>query len=358
MRNSPTWQKLKDNPQLFDRYFVKEYVIKAARKFFEEQNYHELESPILTDALPQERYLDVLTTQISQKNSRSKTAYLLPSTETFNKKMLAAGLGAHFVITKVFRGLEEISSSHSPEFTMLEWYHLQANYFDLMKDAEAMIIKIKRFLEKKLKQKKSNFFMYQGQKIDFNLPWPRISITAALKKYARLELAEIQSLKEIKNAAKAKRYQIAKEDDWQSIFELIFANEVEPNLPQDQPYFLYDYPRIMCPLTKVKDSNPLVCEKTELYIAGMEIANGYTELRDAEEQEKRFLEEQKARKKLGKQPIKFDSDLVAALKLGLPEVAGMGMGLDRLAMIFAGAKNISEINYFPSSEMFAGEDNQ
>lgn len=342
-----TWQLLKENPALFERYFVKEYVIKAVRKFFEARNYHELESPILTDALPQERYLNILKTEIGLQGSESKTAYLIPSTETFNKKILAAGLGNHFVITKVFRGLEQVSPNHSPEFTMLEWYHLNSTYADLQTDTEELLLAIKKYLDEKAGREFSTKISYQGTEIDLAAGWPRISVREALAKFSKLKLEDIVELADFKKAVAAKGYNTYDGDDWQTLFELIFANEIEPNLPQNQPVFVYDFPRIMCPLTKVKADDELVCEKTELYILGKEIANGYTELQDWQEQEKRFKEEQKAREQMGMPAIKFDSDLIEALKSGLPEVSGIGMGLDRLAMLFADAKNLNEINYFP-----------
>ena len=347
-----TWQLLKNNPDLFGRYFIKEYIIKAARKYFVDKNYHELESPILASALPQERYLDVLSTNITLAGGAVKKAYLIPSTETYNKKVLAAGLGNHFVITKVFRGLEDIGPNHSPEFTMMEWYDLNSTYVDLMKDCEELIILMKENIDKNFKAKYSPIIHYGDYNIDLTPPWPRISVSEALIKYSNLKLEDIQTLDQIKSAAKLKGHTIDDKDDWETIFELIFMNDIETNLPNDKPIFIYDYPRILCPLTKVNESNPLVCEKVELYIAGKEIANGYTELRDWEEQEKRFKEEQAARILLKKDSILFDSDLVEALKSGIPPVAGMGMGIDRLAMIFANAQNISEINYFPATELF------
>ncbi len=348
-----TWQQLKQNPELFPRYFVKEYIIRAIRKFFEDRGYHELESPILTSALPQERYLEILETHIDQKDKDTLTAYLIPSTETFNKKILAAGLGQHFVITKVFRGLEDIGPNHSPEFTMLEWYHLNTDYFGLMEDTEELFLAINSFLQQKLTNREGNIITYQGQEIDLTAPWDRISVSEALEKFAGLKLAEIQSLDQIKAAAAKKGYHVDDSDDWQTLFELIFANEIEPNMAANKPTFMYAYPRVLCPLTKVNEDNPLVSEKVELYIAGKEIANGYTELLDWQEQEKRFLEEQAARKTLGKREVKMDTGLVEALKSGLPPVSGIGMGIDRVAMIFADAKNIADINYFPATEMFA-----
>ncbi|CAG1021744.1 partial Lysine--tRNA ligase, heat inducible, partial [Patescibacteria group bacterium] len=112
----------------------------------------------------------------------------------------------------------------------------------------------------------------------------------------------------------------------------------------------YDFPKQVCVLTKVNPINPLVCERVEIYLAGKEVGNGYTELIDAQYQEERFKEEALARKKLGLKEIAFDHDLIDALKSGLPDVAGIGIGLDRVAMVFADAKYISDINYFPVSE--------
>jgi len=330
-------------------------VIKAIRKFVEEKNYHELESPILSSSLPQERYLEILETNISLKNNKIKKAYLIPSTETFNKRILASGIGNHFVISKVFRGLEEIGPNHSPEFTMLEWYTLGSNYLKLMSEAEEIIIYITNYLNSKFEIRNSKFLKYQNLNIDFGKPWLRFSIEELLNKYLKICLKKINSLSQIKEFALSKGYKIYKNDDWQIIFEEIFANEIEPNLPLDKPYFLYDYPKIMCPLTKIKKENPLVCEKVELYIAGREIANGYTEQRDWKIQKLRFLEEQKARKKMGKKDVNFDNDIIEALESGIPEVAGIGLGIDRLAMILANVKTISEINYFPAEEEFSND---
>lgn len=348
-----TWQALKQNPKLWDRYFVKEYLIHSLRNFFIAKDYHELESPILTDALPQERYLDVFSLEIEQGSGASKTAYLIPSTETFNKKILAAGIGNHFVITKVFRGLEQIGPNHSPEFTMLEWYDVGMNYRQLMQDCEVMITEAVKYISGKLGKEYTGQISYQGQNIDLSKEWYRFSISELVEKYLKTTLAQITDLAALKEFANQNGIDATAEDDWQTIFELVFANLVEPNLPLDRPMFLYDYPRIMCPLTKVSETNPLVCEKVELYMAGKEIGNGYSELIDADEQRKRFLEEQAARAELGKKPVKMDTDLVDAIASGMPVVAGMGMGLDRLAMILADAKSISDINYFPASEMFS-----
>lgn len=356
MSNQANWQLLKNNPKLWPRYFVKEYVIKAARKFFEDKNYHELESPILTSALPQERYLSILNTdlKLKQRNKNIK-AWMIPSTETFNKKSLAAGIGNHFVISKVFRGLEDIGPNHSPEFTMLEWYDLGANYFDLMEDCEQLILQIKHFIDHKNKRTISNTLEYGDQKIDLTPPYHRFSMEQVFLEYAQIDLQKNQQLEQIKQTALDKNYNLIGDEDWQTIFEWIFANEIESKLPADKPIFIYDFPKLLCPLTKINPQKPYLCEKVELYIAGKEIANGYTEQLDWKEQQKRFIEEQEARKNMGQSEVPLDHELIEALKSGLPEVAGIGMGIDRLAMLMANARSLSEINLFPFEQMFADE---
>jgi elongation factor P--beta-lysine ligase len=353
MDSPKTWQKLKKNPELFQRYFVKEYIIKAIRIFFENRKYHELESPILAPALPQEHYLNPLTVEIGIKDKKDQKAYLIPSTERYNKIMLAAGLGEHFVITKVFRGLEENSPNHSIEFTMCEWYHLDANYFDLMDDCEELFICIQKYLCKNLFKKDFSYKILFGENsIDLTPKWQRLSIVDCLMDYCSIDIKNIQDLGDFQKIAIKKGYNISENDDWEVIFELIFANEIEPQLDQTKPVFLYDYPKQLCPLTRLNPNNPLVAQKVELYIAGKEIANGYTELTDGDEQEARFKKEVLDREKIGKEPITFDYELIEALKSGLPEVAGIGMGIDRIAMIFANAKCLDDINYFPASNDF------
>lgn len=352
----PTWKLLKRNPHLFQRYFIKEYLIHACREFFLNRSYHELESPILTPALPQERYMNPLSTNVTFGNGTTKKLYITPTTETFNKKILAAGLGEHFVITKVARGLEEIGNNHNPEFTMLEWYHLNATYKDIMNDCEELFRYIKTHLDKKFKDNPphanylfGNQIFYNGETIDISEGWIRLSVPEALESIG-IKLEDIQDIEVFRRVAKDRGYNVSDTDDWQILFELIFASEIEPTFSKTKPTFVYNYPKIMCPLTQANSENPLVCEKVELYISGKELGNGYTELRDWEEQYKRFKIEEQARKDAGLEAIEFDHDLIDALKEGLPDVAGIGIGLDRIAMLFANAKYISEINYFPGSD--------
>lgn len=331
--------ELKNDPSKWQGIFIKEYILKGIRNFFNKRGYHELESPILAPSLPQERYLNVLSTKIGEQE-----IYLIPSTERYNKLALCAGLGNHYVISKVFRGMEELSNNHAPEFTMLEWYELDHDYTHLMESTEALLLSIKKYLDRKLGRRVSSKLRFQDLNIDLSGPFPKISIREALKKYSSINLDEIQDLKAFQNVALKKHYQNAKEFDWQSLFELIFANEIEPQLPQDRPCFVYDYPVQLCPLTKVNPIDPLVAMKVELYLAGKEIANGYTEQTDWQEQEQRFKEEQKGRRELGLPEITMEKEMIELMKLGMPSVAGIGMGIDRLAMIYANKTNLKDVN--------------
>lgn len=331
--------ELKNDPSKWQGIFIKELILKSIRNFFNKRGFHELESPILAPTLPQERYLNVLSTKIGEQD-----IYLIPSTERYNKLALCAGLGNHYVISKVFRGMEELSLNHAPEFTMLEWYELDHDYNNLMESTEILLLTIKNYLDRKLKRTVNSKLIYQGQSINLSSPFPRLSIKQALKQYSGIDLAGIQSLHTFQNIALQKHYNNAKEFDWQSLFELIFANEIEPNLPANKPCFVYDYPVQLCPLTKINPSDPLVAMKVELYLAGKEIANGYTEQTDWQEQERRFIEEQKARKDLGLPQIKIEQEMIELMKLGMPPVAGIGMGIDRLAVIYANKTNLSDVN--------------
>lgn len=336
-----SWQQLKSNPSLWSRYLVKQEMLRALRKFFEERGYNELESPILAPALPSERYLNFLSTKVGDRE-----LYLIPSTERYNKIGLAAGIGQHFVVTKVFRGMEQLSPNHRPEFTMLEWYHLDGTYFDLMDDTELLVqAMLKKLGRDSLKS------VYQGMEIDFGSPWERYSVEELLQKHAGLKLAQIINWPDLKQIVidLGLLNDITVTEDkmsWQDLFELLFFNKVETNLSPNKPTFIYDYPRILAPLAAPHETNEYVSQKVELYIAGKEIANGYTELRDPSLLKANLEAEYEARKQMGLPLARFDNELITALDSGLPPVAGIGMGLDRLAMILADVNNISDISLF------------
>lgn len=322
-----TWQRVKNDQSLLNKYLIREKVVDSIRDFFKRQDFHEVFTPILVPVPSIEPNLEVFKTELRTSKGVKKDAYLIMSPEFSIKKLLAGGVGNCFEITRCFRNEEEVSPLHNPEFTMLEWYRVGANYFDVMKDFENLFIEIIRKVNPKVDLKK---WQYQGQTFDLTPPWPRIKIAEAFQNYANRNVLEVDD-----------------ED-----FYKIYFNEVEPKiLKSRRPYFLYDYPISQASLSK-PSKDPRFAERFEVFLAGVELGNCFSELIDANEQRKRFEIEKKEREKLGKTKYPIDEDLIKALESGLPEVSGIAVGVDRLVMLAQDAANIEETLFFPGKELF------
>jgi elongation factor P--beta-lysine ligase len=261
--------------------------------------------------------------------------------------MLAGGFEKIYEMARVFRANESLGGTHNPEFTMLEWYRANSDYKEIMKDTEDLIL----FLNKKTNG--SNILNYQGQKINLATPWQKISVKELFLKYANINLDKSKNLKDFRNQAKNNGINVnSKDKDWNSIFYDIFLNKIEPNLPKDKPVIVYDYPLPQASLAKKKNKNSFYAERFEVYIAGLETANAFSELTDAKEQLSRLKEEQKMRTKMGKDLIPIDKDFIFALKLGIPPSGGIALGIDRLQMLLLNIKDINDLLLFPAKQLF------
>ncbi|OGG24054.1 EF-P lysine aminoacylase GenX [Candidatus Gottesmanbacteria bacterium RIFCSPLOWO2_01_FULL_43_11b] len=350
-----TWQKLRKNPDLWDRYFIREKVITAIRTFFGNQGFHEVETPLLTGSLPPESYVDVFETTLLDRHRKPTRAFLPTSPEPFLKKLLVAGIGNCFSITKSFRNTESQSKTHNPEFTILEWYRVGATYTDIMKDCEELLLFINTYLLRSKAAKgviDTKTLMYQGKKVSLSSPWERMTITQAFKKYAKLNLEFALTEEKLLPIAKEKGYAIGKNDNWEEVFLQIFLNEVEPHLGRGKPTIVYDYPVILAALSKKKKSDPRLAERFEFYIEGLELGDAYSELTDWKEQKERFESEERERIQLGKISHPIDTDFIDALKVGMPETGGIAVGVDRLIMLFADVSNIADTLFFPAADLF------
>ncbi len=350
----------------WDTFFIREKIIQSIRKFFWKKKFHEVETPLLVPAIIPESYLEVFSTYLLNRKRKKKRMFLTASPEASIKKMIALGLGNCFEITKSFRNTEIGSDLHHPEFTILEWYRVNATYKDLMNDCEELFC----YLFQKINLKdKNNFknckknkqtFIYQNKKIDLTRPWERLSIKKAFKIFAGVEFDQIVSdkfafnqsdnlsLQMIRKIAYKKGYKISPKNNWEEIFNQIFLNEVEPKLCKyKKPVFLYDYPKPLAALAKIKQDDPRFVERFELYIAGLELADCYTELTDANEQKRRFKQELAKIKQLKKNFVKPDNDYIKALENGLPNCSGIALGIDRIVMLFADKTKINEVIFFP-----------
>lgn len=342
-----SWQRLRD-PKLQHKLYQKSRIIQLIREFFIKQNFFEAETPILVKVPGQEPYLNPLKTELRDEKGRIFKAYLITSPEYAHKKFLAAGFRKTFEITKAFRSGEPWGETHNPEFTILEWYRANADYKKIMKDTERLII----FLYQKLFPNEELILNYQNLRIDLSRPWPRISLKKAWEKFTKTKFPKRFSRQNFAHLCFKKGYPVTKNDNLDDLFFKIFLTEVEPNLPKERPVFLYDYPVFLGALAKRKKKDPNFVERFELYIGGLEIANAFSELNDPEEQKKRFLAEQKLRKRLNKEVFPFDLDFLDALRF-LPKAAGIALGVDRLAMLFTNSSSINEVIAFPAKELWS-----
>lgn len=350
-----TWQKLRQHPELWERYFVREHVLTAIRRFFLDRNFHEVETPYLTGSLPPESYLDIFETTLFNRHRNAKRAFLPTSPEPFLKKLLVAGIGNCFTIPKSFRNTEDMSHTHNPEFTILEWYRVKANYTDIMADCEELLVFINTYL---LRSKpasgttRATTLRYQGRSVDLTAPWERLSMVEAFGRYAKMDLTRAFTKETIAPLAKKKGYMVRGTDGWEELFNQIFLNEVEPHLGRGRPTILYDYPFALAALSKRKESDPRFAERFEFYIEGLELGDGYSELTNWKDQLTRFQAERKERKRLGKVEHPIDMDFIEALKVGMPPSGGIAIGVDRLIMLFADARDIADTLFFPAGELF------
>jgi lysyl-tRNA synthetase class 2 len=288
-------------------------IIQAVRLFFTKKGYLEVETPCLIRAPAPEIHIDAVG---------AGHGFLQPSPELCMKRLLAAGYPRIFQICRCFRQAER-GETHLPEFTMLEWYHEGTDYMGLMDECEEMIIDVScaaGFGDK---------IRYEALEIDLRKPWHRIPLRDAFHQYASLSLEEALS---------------------SGRFDEVMVAEIEPNLGFPRPTFLYDYPASLAALARLKKDDPRVAERFELYMAGLELANAFSELTDPQEQEARFQRDQERRRDLGKATYPLPEKFLKALP-HMPESAGIALGVDRLAMLFCNEKSIDNVVSFTPEEL-------
>lgn len=321
------------------------------RNFFSKKKFLEVETPIMVTIPGMEPHLTPFETELKHPFSNSKKkVFLNHSPELQMKKLLGAGFGNIFNITKVFRNGELNGNLHSPEFTMLEWYRKKADYKALMRDCENLIIHL--VPSKKL--------IYQSQKIDLKTPWPRISTRELFLKYCQIDLLKNKTFSQFKKTAQQNNYDTKACQNWDDIFFKIFLNHIEPKLSEiasatatTRPLFIYDYPASQAALAKISPKNPFFSERFELYIAGIELANAFSELTNAKEQKSRLQNEQKLRTKLKKTVFNIDEEFLKSLESIHHPTAGIALGIDRLMMLLLDRSSIEDVLLFPLGQMLA-----
>ena len=312
--------------------------LKTIRDFFHERGFLEVETPILLAYADPSLHLASFRTWYEMPEGEAKRRlFLRTSPEFAMKRLLAGGYPRIFQIGPFFRNAED-SPLHNPEFTGLEWYQADADYRLLMETTEAMCLALWP----------QGTLMYQGRRFDLTPPWERLSVHEAFARYAQITLpAEITRL-DLLAACQQKGIEAQADEPWDDLFFRLFVTFVDPHLGQEKPTFLTDYPVELAALARAKPDAPHLAERVELYIAGLELANGYSELIDAEEQRRRWEAEAALRQaRHDPDPFPVDPQFLAALQAGMPPCTGIAVGLDRLLMLYLDAPAIADILPFP-----------
>jgi lysyl-tRNA synthetase class 2 len=276
---------------------------------------------------------------VTHHNALDLQMFLRVAPELYLKRLIVGGLGRVYEINRNFRN-EGVSTRHNPEFTMLEFYWAYADYNDLMDLTEALLAGLTRAVTGKTR------IMYQGDEIDFGGPYERLSVEDAVRRYnPDLAEADLWDAGLLREACETRNIHVEKTWGPGKLLTALFEETVEEHLLQ--PTFITRYPTEVSPLSRRNDDNPDVTDRFELFVSGREIANGFSELNDPEDQAERFLAQVENKDAGDLEAMHFDGDYIRALEYGMPPTAGEGIGIDRLVMIYTDSPSIRDVLLFP-----------
>ncbi len=325
-------------------------VAAALRQWFTGQGFIEVETPALQVSPGLEPHIRPFVTQLEAPfDQGARRMYLQSSPEYAMKKLLAAGETKIFQLARVFRNGER-GATHEPEFTLLEWYRAGAGWQDLGMDCEGILRGALAAADPALS---TGVLRWQDRAVDPAAPFERLSVAEAFSRHTGIDLlATAPDPQRPDTGTLARRaaeigIKTSPQDSWDDIVFRILLDRIEPHLGTERPTLLHSYPASMAALARLDPADPRVAERCELYVAGLELANGFGELTDAAEQRRRFAAEQAQKRELLGDDVPLDDDFLAALDHGLPPSAGMAMGFDRLVMLATGATAIQQVLWAP-----------
>lgn len=315
-------------------FITRSKIIKSIRNFFEKNGFMEVETPMMqpiaggAEATPFKTWHNTLGMEL----------FLRIAPELYLKRLVVGGFEKVFEINRNFRN-EGVSTRHNPEFTMIEFYQAYADYENLMDLTEEMFETIVKEISG------STVIEYQGQTIDLKKGWPRITMIESLTSIGGIDPEILDNTQSLLDFAKEHNIQITKKDRHGKVLTKLFDILVEPKLIA--PTFITGYPVEVSPLSRKNESNPELTDRFELFIAGREIANGFSEINDPEDQYDRFSMQVRQRDEGNSEAHIMDSEYVQALEYGMPPTAGEGIGIDRLVMLLTDSASIREVILFP-----------
>lgn len=321
------------NPEIRDVFIKRSKIISSMRTFLDSCGYLEVETPIL-----QPLYGGAAARPfITHHNTLDTDLYLRIADELYLKRLIVGGFNGVYEISKDFRN-EGMDRTHNPEFTMMELYVPYKDYEWMMNFVEQMLNKIC------IEVFNTTEFIYEGKQINFKSPWKRISMIDAIKDETGVSVSTA-SVDELKAACKKYGADVKAIEGKMKLVDELFSAAVQPKLIQ--PAFIIDYPLELSPLAKKHRSKEGVVERFELYAAGRELCNAFSELNDPIDQKERFEGQSKLREEGDEEAHQIDEDFIRALEYGMPPTAGLGIGIDRLVMLLTNQSSIRDVIFFP-----------
>jgi lysyl-tRNA synthetase class 2 len=322
------------NPEIRSTFQTRSKIISAIRRFLDTKGFLEVETPILVPVAAG-AHAQPFTTHY---NALGNNLYLRIATELYLKRLIIGGFDKVYEIGRVFRN-EGIDLDHNPEFTLLESYEAYADYEDVMVMVEQMVSTIAREVLG------TTSLTFGGNTIDLAPPWNRVSMRDNLIEKTGVDFFSIQDITDIQEEMRKLGVYVDERSSRGKLIDKLVSSIIEPTLVQ--PTFLIDYPIDMSPMAKKKPDDPHTVERFEAFIGGMEIANSFSELNDPDDQRDRFMEQERLRSELGEELDRLDEDFLIAMEHGMPPTGGLGIGIDRLTMLFTGQTAIREVILFP-----------
>jgi len=316
-------------------FILRSKIVSFIRQFLEARGFLEVETPMM-HCIPGGATARPFATH---HHALDRPLFLRIAPELYLKRLVVGGFEKVFEINRNFRN-EGLSTRHNPEFTMLEFYQAYADYHDLMDFSEELL--------RGLSQAVMNTTMihYQGQVIDFAKPFARMSVVQSILHInSDLTLADVSTAASLKNILQQKKIALPKDESVGCLQIALFEETVEHLLIN--PTFITEYPTAVSPLARCNNENPEITDRFELFIAGREIANGFSELNDPDDQANRFRKQVMQKEAGDNEAMHYDADYITALEFGMPPTAGEGIGIDRLAMLFNDAPSIRDVILFP-----------
>jgi lysyl-tRNA synthetase class 2 len=324
------------HPEVRDLFVTRTKVLREIRRFLDDRGFLHVETPILQPVYGGATAQPFTTFH----RALDRELYLRIADELYLKRLIVGGLERVYEIGQVFRN-EGIDRTHNPEFSMLELYQAYADYHDMMDLTEALVHHVVQEV------KGSSVITYAGKQLDFEPPWPRLAWYEALQKYGRLSAASLD-VEGLRAAAREAGVEDADQKGKAALLDGLFKALVEDEL--SGPIIVYDYPVELSPLAKHKrGGDTMLTERFEVFVAGRELANAFSELNDPFEQRERFEAQVRMREEEGwEEAHQVDEDYITALEYGLPPTGGMGLGIDRLVMVLTDRPSIREVILFPT----------